>query len=203
MGWIEILGYAASGAVFITFWMKSLISLRAIAIAGNILFFSYGVCADLANIIILHGALLPLNLLRLYQSVQLRRKLHRMAHATFDPKALVPFMTKTEKPEGTYLFKRGDDALDIFYLTDGTVVIEELDIELSAGQLIGEIAMFTPDKKRTQSVRCAENCTLMQISEEKALQIYAENPEFGIYVTKMMVSRLLANAEAREALHAA
>jgi len=43
-------------------------------------------------------------------------------------------------------------------------------------------------------VRCMENCLFLKISEEKTLQMYTENPEFGLYLTKMMVARLLANA---------
>ncbi len=195
MNWLEVLGYIASGAVFATFWMKTIIPLRLFAIAGNALYFGYGVNAELGNIILLHGSLLPLNLFRLYQAVTLRKRLHEMAHSDFDPRSLLPFMAPMEKTAGSYLFKRGDNARDIYYLMDGTVRIEELGLQIQAGQLVGEIAMFTPDKNRTQSIKCVTDCKLMRISEEKTLQLYAENPEFGLYVTKMMVARLLENAQ--------
>lgn len=195
MNWLEILGYVASGAVFVTFWMKTIIPLRLFAIAGNALYFGYGVNAELGNIILLHGSLLPLNLFRLYQALKLRKQLHEMAHAAFDPRSLLPFMTPVEQSAGSYLFKHGDNARDIFYLMAGTVRVEELNLQIHAGQLVGEIAMFTPDKNRTQSIKCETDCKLMCISEEKMLQLYAENPEFGLYVTKMMVARLLENAQ--------
>ena len=35
----------------------------------------------------------------------------------------------------------------------------------------------------------------MKITEDRALEMCAENPEFGLYLTKMMVARLLANVE--------
>jgi len=89
LGWIEILGYAASGAVFVTFLMKTIITLRVVAMIGNVLYLTYGIHAELGNIILLHGALLPMNAFRLSQSVALRRKLHRMAHTEFDPKPLL------------------------------------------------------------------------------------------------------------------
>lgn len=195
MGWIEVLGYVASGAVFVTFWMKTLISLRLVAIAGNVLYLGYGLNAELGNIILLHASLLPLNLLRLTQALKLRKRLHEMAHADFDVQALIPFMSEVDKPAGTYLFRRGERARDIYYLADGRARVEELDIDIGPGELIGEIAMFTPDKNRTQSIVCETDCRLMQISEEKTLQLYAENPEFGLYVTKMMVARLIENAQ--------
>jgi CRP/FNR family cyclic AMP-dependent transcriptional regulator len=98
---------------------------------------------------------------------------------------------------GSHIFKRGEQASDIFFLMQGRCRVEEIDRELSAGQLLGEIAMFTPDKARTQSIVCETDCTLMRITEEKMLQLYAENPEFGLYVTKMMVARLLENSQAQ------
>lgn len=203
MDWVEILGYVASGAVFVTFWMRNIIPLRIIAIIGNTLYFAYGFHADLGNILALHGALLPLNMLRLYQAYSLRRRLHEMAHADFDPLSLTAFMTKTSSKKGEYLFKRGDNADAMYYLMDGKVLVEELNIELTAGRMIGEIAMFTPDKQRTQSIRCLEDCALMKITEEKALQLHAENPEFGLYLTKMIVGRLLSNTDNGRGLRAA
>ena len=67
MGWIEILGYAASGAVFVTFLMKTIITLRVVAMIGNVLYLTYGIHAELGNIILLHGALLPLPVHSLFE----------------------------------------------------------------------------------------------------------------------------------------
>ncbi|WNJ99767.1 cyclic nucleotide-binding domain-containing protein [Thalassospiraceae bacterium LMO-JJ14] len=195
MSWLEILGYIASGAVFVTFWMKTIIPLRLVALAGNALYLGYGINSELGNIILLHGSLLPLNLFRLYQAVMLRKRLHEMAHSAFDPGSLLPFMSPVERSVGSFLFQRGDNARDIFYLMDGTLRIEELNLQIQAGQLVGEIAMFAPDKTRTQTIKCETDCKLMRITEDKTLQLYAENPEFGLYVTKMMVARLLENAQ--------
>ena len=191
---MEILGYVASGAVFVTFWIKTIIPLRMIAIAGNALYLVYGLYADLGNIVMLHGSLLPLNILRLHQSVVLRRKIRDMAQAEFNVRSLLPFMTRLAFAQGHRVFTRGDDARDIFYLLDGRVRIEELGVELGPGNLIGEIAMFTADKTRTQSITCTADCVFMRINEDKAYELYAENPEFGLYLTKMMVQRLMANA---------
>lgn len=202
MDWIEVLGYVASGAVFVTFWMKTLISLRLVAIMGNVLYLSYGLTNDIGNIILLHGSLLPVNCWRLYESVMLRRKLHRMARDTFDPRKLLEFMVRIGKGKGAQLFRQGDPATEIYYLLEGRLRIEELGLELEAGRMVGEIAMFTETKSRTQTITCIEDCVLMQMSEEKALQLYAENPEFGLYVTKMMVDRLLSNAHGLEQLKA-
>ena len=195
LGWVEILGYVASGAVFVTFWMKTIIPLRMVAIAGNALYLIYGLYAGLGNIVLLHGSLLPLNIWRLRESMVLREKIRHMAKADFDVRSLLPFMTRFEYASGKRLFTQGDDARDIFYLLEGRVRIEELGVELGPGSLIGEIAMFTAAKTRTQSITCLADCVFMRITEDKAFELYAENPEFGLYLTKMMVQRLMANAE--------
>ncbi|MEQ9326466.1 MAG: cyclic nucleotide-binding domain-containing protein, partial [Rhodospirillales bacterium] len=110
-----------------------------------------------------------------------------------------PFMTEKRFRAGDHLFRINDEARDIYYLESGKVLVEELGIELGAGEMVGEIAMFSPDRRRTQSVRCLEDCTFLQISEAKILELYAENPEFGLYLIKMIVARLLANMEKKQA----
>ena len=193
MPFLEVLGYVASGAVFVTFWMKSMIRLRVIGIASNILFFCYGVYGDLIPIMVLHGALLPLNGLRLYQAVRLKRRIREMAHAEFDVKSLLPFMTERRFAQGSYLCRQGDVAHDIFYLAEGRAHIAELDIDIPPGSLVGEIAMFSPDRRRSQTVQCTTDCVVLCIGEEKVLQLYGDNPEFGLYLIKMIVARLFSN----------
>jgi len=192
---IEILGYAASGAVFATFWMRTMIPLRVVAIVSNLLFLGYGLWADLTPIMILHAALLPLNGLRLHQAIRLRRRLRQIAHAAFDPQALAPFMREMPTREGATLFAKGDEADAIYYLASGRARVVELDVALSPGVLIGEIALFAPTRRRTQTVRCESDCLFLRISEEKVLQLFAETPEFGLYLVKMMVARLLENKQ--------
>lgn len=194
MHWVEILGYMASGAVFITFWMKTLISLRVIGIASNVLFFAYGLSADLNSIMLLHSLLFPLNCLRLFQALKLKRRIHDMAHSEYDVNSLVALMTEQRFSKNSFLFKRGDIAHNIYFLASGKARIVELQIDIEPGHLVGEIAIFAPGKQRTQSVECVEDCVFLRISEEKILQMYAENPEFGLYMIKMIVDRLLTNA---------
>ena len=190
---LEILGYAASGAVFMTFWMKSMVPLRVMGLVSNVLFFAYGAYDGLVPIMILHGALFPLNLLRLYQTVRLRRRIHDLAHGDFDVKSLLPFMTERRFAKDSVLFSRGDGASDIFYLSQGLAHVRELDIDIAPGDLVGEIAMFAPDRQRSQTVLCKEDCVFLAISEQEVLRLFADNPEFGLYLVKMIVARLFTN----------
>ena len=62
-------GYLASVLVFMTFWMKDIISLRMTAIMSNIAFFIYGADLGLTPVWVLHASLLPLNCWRLSQAL--------------------------------------------------------------------------------------------------------------------------------------
>jgi hypothetical protein len=61
----EALGYAASIAVLATFLMQSMGSLRLVAILSNVLFVSYGYFGHILPVLLLHSALLPINIARL------------------------------------------------------------------------------------------------------------------------------------------
>jgi hypothetical protein len=65
---IDALGYLAAGLVLATFCAKSMATLRWFAIASNIAFIAYGAAADLWPILLLHAAMLPLNLYRLRET---------------------------------------------------------------------------------------------------------------------------------------
>jgi hypothetical protein len=62
----DVLGFAASALIFLSFTFEGMRSLRLAAIGGNCVFIAYGMAAGLAPVIVLHALLLPLNLHRLY-----------------------------------------------------------------------------------------------------------------------------------------
>jgi len=69
-GYVDMLGYAASMAVLVTFTVREMLALRLMAIVSNILFVAYAFSAALQPILVLHALLLPLNVLRLWQAIR-------------------------------------------------------------------------------------------------------------------------------------
>src|SRR5215470_7724139 len=67
MSWVEVLGYAASATVLATFCMSTMIPLRILALANNVLFAACGYFDHLYPVLILHATLFPINFLRLIQ----------------------------------------------------------------------------------------------------------------------------------------
>jgi hypothetical protein len=60
----------ASFLVFLTFYMKHMIPLRVVALFSNLAFLTYGVGMHLMPVIVLHSALIPINVYRLAFATQ-------------------------------------------------------------------------------------------------------------------------------------
>ena len=67
MSWIDCLGFSASLAVLASFCMTTIVPLRIVALASNVLFSLYGLLAHIYPVV-LHMILFPINLLKLYQT---------------------------------------------------------------------------------------------------------------------------------------
>ncbi len=195
LDWVELTGYAASFLVFLTFCMKTLIPLRLLAIASNVVFILYALGAGLVPVLLLHAALLPLNILRTYEQIKIHRRVQRVTDGSADVDSLIPFMHARLGPAGEVLFRKNDIAKDIFYISKGSVEIPEIGKTLGPGTLFGEMALFNDDHTRTASAICLENCDLMVISEADIIRHCTTDPAFGLFLAKLVVSRMTENQQ--------
>src|SRR4051812_39155805 len=74
MNALELLGYLGGVLVFSTFYLKTMIPLRVVAIGSNVVYIAYSAMSGLVPILLLHALLMPLNIWRLIQVKQLIRK---------------------------------------------------------------------------------------------------------------------------------
>jgi hypothetical protein len=75
---VDLIGYAASALVLLAFSLRSLTALRSVAIASNVTFIAYASAAHLQPVLVLHAALLPINLWRLGQCFISRTRARRL-----------------------------------------------------------------------------------------------------------------------------
>ena len=73
----DLIGYLAALLVAAAFCMESIVALRTVALLSNIAFVAYGYLGGLMPVLLLHLVLLPVNLIRLGQTPQISRALHR------------------------------------------------------------------------------------------------------------------------------
>jgi len=71
------LGYLAAMLVFGSFYAKTVVALRLVAITSNMAFIAYAVAKGLYPVLILHAVLLPLNCVRLAQLRAIARRPER------------------------------------------------------------------------------------------------------------------------------
>ena len=65
MTWIDFVGYLAALTVLMTFCMDTIVPLRGLAIASNVLFIVYGIAGQLYPVLLLHALLLPINVIKI------------------------------------------------------------------------------------------------------------------------------------------
>jgi len=191
--WVELAGYLACGLVFLTFCMKTLIPLRVLAILSNIAFILYALGADLFPVLLLHAALLPLNFWRTSQVIQIYRRIRKAQKGQAEVETLLPLMLERLGPKGEVLFRKGDRAEEVYYISSGRVRLPEVGISLGAGALFGEMGLFTPDRSRTASAICDEDCALLVITDKDIMRHCLDEPSFGLFLTKLIAARMVEN----------
>jgi hypothetical protein len=151
LNFVDLLGWGAGALVLTSFYLKTMIPLRTVAIASNVAFAGYGLMSGAMPIVVLHCLLLPLNILRLTQMRALVRRVKRASRGNLSMDMLVPYMNMRTAPAGTKLFERGDYAEEVFLILKGRVRIVGAGVIVKPGQLIGEMGLFSPGQKRTDS----------------------------------------------------
>jgi len=200
----HLVAYAAAGVagllVCVSFFMKTIIPLRMVAIASNLGFIIFGILTRSWPVLLLHCALLPINLYRAVEMVRLTRRV-KVAATHGDPSDvwLRPYMKTKRFAKGDIVFRKGDPATLIYYLAEGRIEFVEIGEELKPGHIFGEIAFFTPARQRLLTARCLEDCRVLSVGEETLQQLYYQNPEFGFYLVKLVAERLASNVERLEA----
>jgi CRP/FNR family transcriptional regulator, cyclic AMP receptor protein len=195
--WIVLAGWLASLLVFSAFFMKTMLPLRLTAIASNVGFIAYallgldyGIFGRLYPILVLHACLLPLNVIRLRQLTRLVEAV-RGASNQEAIKALIPYMKTRSYAAGDVVFRRGDRADTLYVIQQGEVVFPEAGKSVSAGAVFGEVGLFAPQGFRSLSAVCENDCHLAEISKEKALELYYQNPTFGMFLIRLVAGLLL------------
>ena len=191
--WIDAALYLASILVFAAFFMKAIVPLRVIAIASNIAFIGYAIGASNIPILVLHIALLPLNVFRTAQHLKLVRTVRRAMEGDPNVESILPYMNKRSHPKGTVLFEKGDRADAMFFLVSGKIRFPEIDVTIGAGNIFGEMAPFLKDRGRTSGAVCIEDCEVGTLSEARVKELAIVEPAFGLFLTKLIARRMNEN----------
>lgn len=189
------LGLLAAALYFASYVVKSMLPLRAIALASNVFFIAYGYVHASLPELVLHSVLLPLNARHIWEIRKLTKEIERASSESPVSEWLLPHMTRSPFKAGEVLFRKGELADTIFYITRGQVRLEGHNELLGPGSLIGEIGLFSPEKKRTQTIVCDTDGELYRMTDEMIYRLYYQNPKLGFYFIRLVVERLLRDVK--------
>ncbi len=186
-------GYLASVLVFATFYMKTIMPLRMVAISSNIAFITYALVEDLTPILILHALLLPLNILRLIELKREVRKAERAMTEDFSVDSILTVMKERLLAPGDVLFRKGDAADDLYYVESGRIDLPEIGKQLGPGDVLGEIGLFSTTGRRTSSAVALEKTLLHTLPRKKVASTLVQHPRLGIMLLRLAATRLTEN----------
>ena len=191
---INGIGYLASALVLLTFCMSTMLSLRTVAICSNFAFISYGLGAKLYPVVGLHIILLPLNVIMLFRMINLLRKAKRAAATDLSPTWLQPFMQPKHFNAGETIFRKGQHADLLYLIVSGEVWFPEIDQRLSAGDVFGEIGLFSLERRRTQTAMAETDLDLLWIRDGALKKLCERNPGLSLYFLRLTATRMTQNA---------
>ncbi len=198
-----VLGAIAATFSLVSFVQKRMVPLRGFAMASNAFYIAYCYMGASWPDLILQLCLLPLNTKRLLDIRKLTAEMKQATETSPVSEWLLPNMTRRAFKEGETLFRKGDAADSMIYVASGEVRMEELGQTLGPGELIGEIGLFSSEKKRTQTIVCHTDCVLYRMTDEMMYQLYYQNPKIGFYFMRLIVGRLQRDIERERSAQAA
>ena len=195
----NVLGLLGVGFCLVSFAVKNMLSLRALALVGNIFFIAYGYVESLLPSLVLNAILLPLNVVRMWEITRLSKEIARATRDSPVSQWLLPHMRRRAFKAGEVLFRKGDTADILLYIASGELKLVEIDRRLGPGELIGEIGLFSPEKTRSQTLVCETDGELYEMTDEMIFQLYFQNPKLGFYLMRLLAERLINDVRRAEA----
>jgi CRP-like cAMP-binding protein len=193
MDYVTLVGFLAAALVIATLSMRTMVPLRIIGICSNVAFVTYGVLFGSYPTIVLHSILFPLNIYRLREMLNLVKQVKSASQGDMSMDWLKPFMHKRAITAREVLFRKGDEADRMFFVVSGQPHLQQIDIDLSPGALVGELGMLAPARARTQTLVCTQSGSVLEITYDKIEELYYQNPQFGFYFLRLSTGRLFEN----------
>jgi hypothetical protein len=198
-GWGDLLGLFGVVFTVASFMMKRMLPLRVLAVVSNLFFLGYGFYAHAWPSVVLNCALLPVNLKRIQEIRRLSAEIARTSTGAPVSEWLLPHMRRRKLESGDTLFRKGDPADRLIYVASGELELVELAKTIPPGELIGEIGLFAPDRRRTQTAVCRTDCEVYEMTDEMLFQVYYQHPGIGFYLVRLIAARLLSDIERERA----
>eukprot|EP01062_Namystynia_karyoxenos_P082507 TRINITY_DN9309_c0_g2_i1.p1 TRINITY_DN9309_c0_g2~~TRINITY_DN9309_c0_g2_i1.p1 ORF type:complete len:1224 (+),score=197.54 TRINITY_DN9309_c0_g2_i1:106-3777(+) len=150
---------------------------------------------------------LPLSMLReleVYMKMSMVSAVKLFARAGHVCKiCLVNALLQSEAPPDEYIITAGDEGREMYFLVYGfaDVILTNppglIVATLTGGDSFGEIALLSPDCKRTAHVKALTHCSLLRLEKSDFIRILQDFSEFRAIVHMEMKSRGMSDEQRR------
>jgi CRP-like cAMP-binding protein len=105
-------------------------------------------------------------------------------------------VNEVEIPAQQLLVQPGTAGTGMFFICDGTAVVETKrdEIELGPGQFFGELALISEDATRTARVRAKTGLRCLALDRASFRELVSEHPEVAASLLEIALGRLAENA---------
>jgi CRP/FNR family transcriptional regulator, cyclic AMP receptor protein len=191
MQWVAVAaGVAGGGLVIASSLARTILPLRWLAAASNVGFIVYGLVHPAPLVFGLHLALLPINLWRAVEMQRLTRRVLAAQAGQGLQVWLQPYMKRRRLRDGEVLFREGDPADRLYVVAEGALEFLPGGKRIGPGEMVGEISFFSPQGRRTGTLRAAGPATLLSMDEVAMRHLFHENPAFGFEIVRLVAARL-------------
>lgn len=194
MTWIEAIGYLGTALTISASAMSTMIPLRIVALLASCAMITYGFLTNSMPVVLTEAIQIPFNSWRLWQMIRLVRDVEKAASGDLSLDWLKPFGITRRFSAGEVIFRKDDEADEMFTIESGRYRIPEHGIEIGPGAVVGELGMLSPGNRRTGSLVCIEAGRALCLPYSEVKQLYYQNPEFGFYFLKLTSERLFQGA---------
>ena len=189
------IGYLASTLVLCSFLTRTMRPLRCIALGSNVAFIAYGVLAQIYPVLILHCILLPVNICRLWQIMRLSNSVDASGDDSKLFDALIPFSKRVTLSNDEILLRKGDSSDALYLLIAGKLRVEEAEVELGPGSIVGEMGVLSSTHRRTATVTARGDCVLGCVSAGDFQRVYFADPSLGLTLIRLIIDRLTRDVQ--------
>lgn len=186
-------GWAGTALAVAAFWPKTIMPLRWLMVAASAFAMLYFAWERNWLSLGANALILLLNLWRLQEMRKLLADAEKANREELNFSWLTPYMQPVAFETGETLFNKGDEADAVYVLAEGQLNLPELGIIIGPGAMIGEMGLFTAGNRRLSGARAMGPVRAYRMAYRDFEQHYFQNPQFGLYLVRLMMRRLESN----------
>jgi phosphoserine phosphatase RsbU/P len=106
---------------------------------------------------------------------------------------LIPYMTMEVFKKGDILFREGDTADKMYYISKGSLRLLEIDVVVGPKSIIGETGIVSPFRKRTASAVCEKDLEVYSMHDDETIELFHKNPPLALKLVQLSIERFIQN----------